>query len=247
MSRFLALYAFEAEEEGELSVAKGDMLSASAGDDGVFGTADDTRDGWLLVDNPRTQRSGYVPVDYLQQQPDAAPSAAAAEPPPPAIAAAPMGMAPAAAGASDMSSLRNEFAASVGGGGGGFGADGGAGAVARNHTYGDDTKISFKASTATPSTPSLATAVASENFDALMQQNEDHYAQLTKTRTTVFREIEEAAAALESRIAADNAKGAELVSKLEDIGTIIEQQRRQMKKTVEQDKMNLANGLAGLA
>ena len=136
-------------------------------------------------------------------------------------------------GAGHMASLRSEFAASQS-------------TPAKHHAYGEDMKISFKASTATPSAPSLGTAVVAENFDAMMQQNEDHYAQLSKTRTTVFREVEEAAAALESRIAADNVKGAELVQKLEDIGTIIEQQRRQMKKTVEQDKLNLASGLAGI-
>ena len=32
-----------------------------------------------------------------------------------------------------------------------------------------------------------------------------------------------------------------------DIGAIIEQQRRQMKQTVEQDKLAVASGLAGLS
>ena len=59
-------YAFEAEEEGELTVQKGDTVTVDAGADGVFGTEDDTRDGWVLVQNKRNMQSGYVPVDYLQ-------------------------------------------------------------------------------------------------------------------------------------------------------------------------------------
>lgn len=69
-SQFVALYAFEAEEEGELSVSKGDVLRYAPET-----LSDDTRDDWIHVCNPRTQRTGYVPVDYLNKL-DPAPSAA---------------------------------------------------------------------------------------------------------------------------------------------------------------------------
>ena len=46
---FEVLFNFAAEGEGELSVSIGDIVVAHPGEDGVFGTGDDIRDGWLMV------------------------------------------------------------------------------------------------------------------------------------------------------------------------------------------------------
>jgi hypothetical protein len=61
----LVLYDFEAEEEGELTVTGGETVNMDAGDDGVFGNEDDTRDGWILVTNSQGE-TGYVPADFLE-------------------------------------------------------------------------------------------------------------------------------------------------------------------------------------
>lgn len=225
---YTVLYAFEAEEEGELTVQKGDIVSVDAGADGVFGTEDDTRDGWALVQNKRNMQTGYVPVDYLQII-----EAPAVEAPPPAApsASASSSAAPGAAAAvSSSGSPRDDRAPST--------------ATAKHHGA-ENAKISFTTSTANPATPSLTAAVASENFEELLAQNEAHFSTLTQTRTAVFRELEGAAGELEGRIARDGEKGAELVQKLDTISTIIEQQRRALKRQVDEDKAALAAGLTG--
>ena len=82
LGMFKVLYSFSAEEEGELTVEEGMDVVASgnlliirfslffsqwyiigsiAGDDGQFGTEDDTRDGWVLVET-QDGRIGYVPA-----------------------------------------------------------------------------------------------------------------------------------------------------------------------------------------
>jgi hypothetical protein len=73
------LYTFAAEDEGELSVSAGDIVTVNAGEDGIFGTDDDTKDDWVLVEANGT--SGYVPANYLKQQqpgPEPAPAPAPA-------------------------------------------------------------------------------------------------------------------------------------------------------------------------
>ena len=65
---FQVLYDFQAEEDGELGVFAGDFVNAFAGEDGVFGTGDDSRDGWVLVEQTHAPYStGYVPADYLEK------------------------------------------------------------------------------------------------------------------------------------------------------------------------------------
>jgi len=70
---FKALYAFNAEEEGELSIAQGDRLVAHPGGDGEWGTEDDIQEGWTMVTNTNTNQTGFVPVDYLERLPPPAP------------------------------------------------------------------------------------------------------------------------------------------------------------------------------
>jgi len=60
------LFNFLAEGEGELSVSIGDIVVAHPGEDGVFGTGDDIRDGWLMVQLEGEGTFGYVPYDYIQ-------------------------------------------------------------------------------------------------------------------------------------------------------------------------------------
>ena len=40
---FRALYDFDAEDDGELSVVKGDLVTANPGSDGEWGTEDDIK------------------------------------------------------------------------------------------------------------------------------------------------------------------------------------------------------------
>lgn len=66
------------------SVQQGDVVNLSPGEDGMFGTADDTNDGWILVEDPnRPHISGYVPEAYLKKLD----SIASPPPPPPPMEA----------------------------------------------------------------------------------------------------------------------------------------------------------------
>ena len=61
--RCRVLFDFVAEDEtSELTVRRGEVVQVSPGEDGVYGTADDTKDGWLLVDSlDHPGHNGYVP------------------------------------------------------------------------------------------------------------------------------------------------------------------------------------------
>lgn len=51
-----------------MSVAVNEIVKLSPGEDGQYGTADDTNDGWILVESKITEGiSGYVPEAYLEK------------------------------------------------------------------------------------------------------------------------------------------------------------------------------------
>ena len=68
MVEFKVVFDFQAEEAGELTVAAGEVVFAFAGEDGIFGTEDDTRDGWVLVQSEDHASTGYVPMDFLEKR-----------------------------------------------------------------------------------------------------------------------------------------------------------------------------------
>ena len=68
--RYQVLYAFNAEEEGELTCSPGDILELAPGDDGIYFTDDDEKDGWLQVVNLVDNNSfGFVPEEYVKELP----------------------------------------------------------------------------------------------------------------------------------------------------------------------------------
>ena len=76
--KYKVLFSFTAEESGELTVAAHQVVFATPGDDGQYGTADDKLDDWLLV-MTESGESGFVPAGYVALVPS--------PPPPPAVAA----------------------------------------------------------------------------------------------------------------------------------------------------------------
>jgi len=87
LRRFRAAYDFQAEDEAsEMSVVAGEQLVQAAGEDGIVGTADDSKDGWMLMERVADPgRNGYVPVAYLLEEPLEAAAAAVKSPPPPPL------------------------------------------------------------------------------------------------------------------------------------------------------------------
>ena len=65
--QYVCIYDFSAEEEGELTVSKGERVQLAPGDDGEYGTEDDEKGGWLLVTSLETGMTGFVPQDYCEE------------------------------------------------------------------------------------------------------------------------------------------------------------------------------------
>ena len=67
-ARYEVLFNFHAQGDGEMSVVQGETVVMVPGEDGIFGTEDDVKDGWILVESTITPGNvGYVPVTYVKK------------------------------------------------------------------------------------------------------------------------------------------------------------------------------------
>ena len=65
-ARYKVLHDFQAEEEGEMSVVKGEVVRVC-----IVETDDVPKDGWVLAKSShKPGENGYVPEAYLQRLPD---------------------------------------------------------------------------------------------------------------------------------------------------------------------------------
>ena len=62
-----AIYEFQAQDTGELSVRAGELLNA------VY-NSEEAPEGWMLVESMDTGGEGYVPSEYVQEIQHLAPS-----------------------------------------------------------------------------------------------------------------------------------------------------------------------------
>ena len=65
--RYRCCTDFECKEEGEIQASVGEMFILSPGEDGIFDTEDDMKDGWAYVSNLATGETGFVPLLYLKE------------------------------------------------------------------------------------------------------------------------------------------------------------------------------------
>jgi hypothetical protein len=209
-ARFKVLYAFRQEEEGEVDVDEGELVVVSAGDDGVFGTEDDTRDGWMLVEKTNGA-VGYVPVDYLEEFE----AATAPVAPPPARSYTPSSY------SADANPLASTFS------------------NIENTDLTATKRIVFKTSTTAPTAPSLSAAAAGENYERMNEQNNEYFEKICKQRDDLFKEVETGAEELNQRYLENNRANDSLGEKIRQVQALLDKECRKAKRTRDEHAHNL--------
>jgi hypothetical protein len=212
LARYKVLYSFRREEEGEVDVDEGEIVVVSSGEDGVFGTEDDTRDGWMMVEK-ENGAIGYVPVDYLEEY-AAAPAPSIPQAPSPRSYTPTSYSADANPLASTFSNINTDLSATK--------------------------RMVFKTSTTAPTAPSLSAAAAGENYERMQEQNNAYFQKICVQRDDLFKEVESGAKELNQRLNSNNRANDVLGEKIKQLQEQIDKEARKAKRARDEDAHQLA-------
>jgi exonuclease VII large subunit len=98
-----------------------------------------------------------------------------------------------------------------------------------------------------PRTPALATAVASEDYNELFKRNEDFYRKLTSNRNESFQVLQDMVEQLGKKIQSTTQRSNDLVSSLQQLDEMIDEERRKWKQQNELEKNEATKGRSRLS